>query len=726
MLGLFALRPAVLDRLELSLLDARFRLRGAVEPQAKVVVLAIDESSIDRLGRWPWPRRVIADLLDRLAAADVAAVGLDLVFSEPEDPPGARTLRDARARLEQQPRPDPEALAVLDRALLRFDNDRQLAASIRAADVVVLGLFFRTESAAAAGGVPEPEFGVGSSSQFSVARIPPEGTAPILTCSGIEPNLEIFESAARRSGFINALRDRDGVTRRAPLVALCGGTAHLSLPLALAELVLGKRAMVLGDRNGIREIRLGKSVLATDEGGRILVNFRGPVGSFPYYSVADVLEGRIGESELAGSVVLVGPTEPAIGDLVATPFGTVFPGVEVHANVVDNLLSGEVLRRHDGLLWIELAELLFGGLLLIVMVPRLRRISLGVLFASALLALQLGVTAWLFVHDGLWLNAAYPALTLFAVYVAVSVTHGVAVEARGRVIRRQFGAYVPGEVVDAMVEDPEAFQLGTERRDLSILFSDIRDFTSLAEELGPDDVSRLLNAYLTPMTRIVFDTQGTLDKYIGDAIVAFWGAPGRVEDHPRQACVAALAMRDQLELFRRTRKDLPGADRLRVGIGIHSGEVAVGTMGSELRFQYTASGDAMNLCSRLEGLTRRYGVEILATGQLVERLPEEFLTRELDAVRVKGRHESFSIFEVLSRAGDAHANSESRTWLDAYAQGLAHYRMGEWSAAEAALREVSASRGGLDAPSEFLLGRIASLREAPPPEWDGVWVFEEK
>ena len=719
MVGLFSVRPVVLDRLELFLLDWRFLLRGPVPTTGRIALVTIDEKSVDAIGRWPWRRSVMADLVDRLTESGVRAIGFDVVFSEPEIVPEAETLQNLRRRIEVESGDD-RVVGLVDRALALANTDRRLADAIARSQRTVLGYFFRTEVgegsdpsdlAAAIGRRPK--------AHVKIARVPPEGRAPILRCRSVEPNLPIFEAGAVRLGFFSTLRDADGVVRRAPLVAACGGTLHVSLPLALAELVAGRPALVLGDRTGIREIRLGAVSLPTDEGGKILVNFRGPPRTFPHYSAWDVLSGHVGRAEFEGKIVLIGATEVGIADLRPTPFATSFPGVEIHASVIDNLLTGQVLRRHDGLVQVELAAVLLLGLFVAVGVPRFRSFGRGAALAGALLASYVGAAVYAFVAHGLWINLTYPSLTLAGVYLAVAITHGITVEARARMIRRHFRAYVPPEVVDEMIEQPEHFRLGGERRDISLLFNDVRGFTTLSEEIGPEAVTRLLNEYLTPMTRIVFDSRGTLDKYIGDAVIAFWGAPLDVPEHPSRACEAALEMQAKTAQLRTTRPDLTGADRLRSGIGIHSAEVMVGKMGSELRFDYTMTGDGVNLCSRLESLTKLYGVEIIASADLVRRI-RGFLLRELDTIRVKGKQESVAIFEVLGRAGPAPSH------LEPYAEGLGAYRTGHWTEAEKALREVLVQTGGADRPSRLLLERIEGLRREPPPDWDGIWTFEEK
>jgi adenylate cyclase len=308
-----------------------------------------------------------------------------------------------------------------------------------------------------------------------------------------------------------------------------------------------------------------------------------------------------------------------------------------------------------------------------------------------------------------------------AVYLTLAVMRSITVEAGSRRIRRMFATYVPPEVVNEMTQNQGSFKLGGERRDLSILFSDVRDFTTLSEQLGAENVAQLMNTYLTAMTRTVFDSRGTLDKYIGDALVAFWGAPLPVENHPTRACEAALLMQEEIARLQREQPDLPGVGDLRVGIGIHAAEVVVGNFGSEFRFDYTMTGDGVNLCARLEGLTKVYGVELLASFDLVSRLSAGFLSRELDEIRVKGKKEAVRIFEVIGRRDPDENESLA---FDAYATGYAAYREGKWDSAEHALREAHAIL--TDKASLVLLERIETFRREMPENWDGIWSFETK
>ena len=722
MVGLFATRPVLLDRAEYALVDWRFQQRGAREPVGRVGVVAIDARSIDALGRWPWSRSVVAELIERLTEADVSAIGLDFVFSEAETPRDIEAVRVARRALVETGTGSREDIAVLDRVLAEVDTDERLADAIHRSRRCVLGYFFRTGR-----GEENDLAGLPSTlrtlrrSKFSVAKAPLDSRAPILTCTGVEANIPILQESARRAGFFSAQKDLDGALRRAPLVARCGGEFYMALAIGVLEIVSGKRAILLGNAEALDEIRVGDSVFSTDEGGKIQIDYRGPVGTFPYFSAVDVIDGSVGREALEGMAVLVGPTEVGLRDFHTTPFGSSMPGVEIHANILDSLLSGSVPHRNDELLYTEIGIVIVLGLLPILVVPRMRGTLGGALFTALLVAGFVAGSLYVFIEHDIAVNMAYPLATLSFVYLTLEITRSMTVEAGSRRIRRMFATYVPPEVVDELTQNQESFKLGGERRDISILFSDVRDFTSLSERLGAENVTLLMNTYLTAMTRIVFDSRGTLDKYIGDAIVAFWGAPLPLDDHPLRACESALFMQDEIARLRREQPDLPGVDSLRVGIGIHAAEVVVGNLGSELRFDYTITGDGVNLCSRLEGLTKVYGVAVLASHDLVARLPTGFLTRELDVIRVKGKKEAVRIFEVLGRRD---AEADESTAFDAYASGFAAYREGRWDDAERALRECHAMLS--DKASLTLLERIDGFRRESPRDWEGIWSFATK
>jgi adenylate cyclase len=715
-------QPVFLERLELTLLDWRFRLRGEQPPQAPVVVAAIDAHSIDVLGRWPWRRTVMAELIDRLSEAGVAAIALDIVFSEPEHNAETDALRAARASL-----PDgtsPATARLLDEAIAASDTDAILADAIRRSERTVAGFFFRTGAGEPTGvGVPlEDALELVRRGRLKLER-PGVNKDHILRCVEVEPNIAPVAAAAARLGFFSVRTDADGVVRRSPLLTRCGGETYVSLDLAVAELLVGQPAMVIGDAEGVQEVRVGDFVFPTDDTGSLLIDYRGGAKAFPHLSIADILDGTVGAEELEGTVVVVGATEVGVRDVHANPFQAAYPGVEVHANVLDNLIIERTLRKPEGLLfWIERPALVLLGLLVIFVVPRLGSTLRGAVFAGALLTAVTAGIVWAFVARSLWLELGAPALTILLVYFAVEITRSVTVEAAARRTRRTFATYVPPDVVEELTRNPDSFRLGGERRDMTVLFSDIADFTTISEQIGPERVIELLNVYLTPMTKIVFDSGGTLDKYIGDAVMAFWGAPLEVPEHPLRGVETALAMQEEIDRLGRERRDVAGLEGLHVRIGLHCGEVAVGNMGSELRFDYTVTGDVVNLSSRMEALNKYYRTRILASGELVERLPEGFVLREVDRVRAKGKLGAVTLVEVRGRRSLEDGEGE---FLEAHAAGLAAYRSGRFEEARDYL-ETAQRCVPEDGASALLLERIAVLEREPPADWDGVWSFETK
>ena len=733
MLGLFRADPEPMRRLEQMLLDTRFRVRGPIEPQFPIYIAAIDARSVDELGRWPWRRSVMADLVEHLNRVGVASIGLDIVFSEPEEPPELQPLRTARHGMERLGAGVMPALEMVDRAIQEASTDARLESAIRAArDSVTMGFFFRTERDADLDGGSEihleRDLPLVRRGKLKVkTRVVREEDANFLSCVDVEPNIELFHRAPKRMGFFSTYTDIDGVVRQSSLLIRCGGELYVSLDLAIAEVWLGTQAEAIGfvesEAAGVERIRIGDLMIPTDEGGRILVNYRGPTRTFPHLPVVDILAGKH-DDKLKGSIVVVGPTEVGIQDVYGSPFSAAFPGVEVHATIVDNLLSGEVLRRNRDFQVFEVAMMLVAGLLIVFLAPGLGGALVGAIFGATLLLAIIAITTWLFIDRQWWINLAYPGSTVLATYLAVALTQSMTVEKKSKQIRKQFATYVSPDVVEQMTGSPDAFKLGGERRDLSILFSDIRSFTTISEEIGAENIVKMLQAYLTPMTEIVFNSKGTLDKYIGDAVMAFWGAPLPVPDHPLAAAEAALAMQEEVARLRETLSgEVPGMERLKIGIGIHSGEVSVGNMGSVLRVDYTVIGDGVNLCARMESLTKKYGAAVLASGDLIDRLPDGFLHRELDEIRVKGKTTGVRLFELLGRR---EATPDEKAWLDAYAAGLPAYKAGRWDEAEAAFRKCRDLRGGVDPACDLMIERIARLRTDPPPAWDGIYAFEEK
>lgn len=672
--------------------DLMMRVRGPIPPDPRVVVCAVDTASLARFGRWPWRRTRIAELIDRLKAAGARVIALDVVFSEP---------------------------SPMDADYDLSGDDRVLAASLERAGNVVLGYFFRHERLD-----KNPESLLGD----EYNQVTNEASLPVPQRGGVEANLPVFDDAADYQGFFSHERE-SGVLRHYSLAIRHGDAIYPPLALRAAERFLGGGGLLLKPVAGnLTEVTLANRQVKADERGQLWVSYRGPAKTFPTIPAADILAGKAPAGAFRGRLVFVGVTETGVGDVQATPFGTEIPGVEVHANVADNLLTGSYIQDSGFLVGVSLLALALLALGVTLLVLRTTRHLAGAMAAGALVLAWPVIAYAAFKTAGWHLQAVAPTLAGTVALVLALRVRVAAEEERARLIRQTFEHYVSGPVVDEMIRHPERVKLGGERRDMTVLFSDIRGFTSISETLDSEALVSLLNEFFTPMTRIVLDNGGTLDKYMGDALMAFFGAPLVQTDHAARACRATLAMRDELvrlnERWHREGK-LPPHLTLGIGIGLNSGEMSVGNVGSEAVFGYTVIGDNVNLGSRIEGLNKEYGTQILVSESTVRSADAAgtgFLFCELDWVRVKGKQKPVGLYELVDVAPAPPAQAE-RAAL--YARGLAAYRARDFEAAEAVFADLAErlSHG----PGKAFRERCRHYREDPPPtDWDGVEVRKTK
>lgn len=719
--------PPLLHNLELKLYDLLFQLRGPEPVGPEVVIIAIDDASLKALGRWPWSRQQIAQLLERLQEAGARVIGFDVIFAEKEESQGLTVVTELERRFRSLVDYHGELRAWLGRQKQLLDPDGDLAARLQESGRVVLGYYFQglesvrlPLSALHLAVAPE----LIKSSSYDVVRwtkAPPDGY-PLLMAQGVEINLPRLTAAAADTGYFNVLPDPDGTIRSLPLVVRYQNDLYAPLPLALLQLYLDNPLLqiILGPE-GVQEIRLGQQQIPVDRWGRFRINYRGPAKSFPYYSYAEVLAGRVAPEVFRDRIVLVGATAVGIYDVRVTPFSSVFPGVEIHATIIDNLLRQDFLHAPRGLVNPAVLMLVGGSLLLGLLLPRLRP-GFGLALLLVLVGGYLLLDYYLFKYWRLYLQILYPLNCLLLVYVGVAFLRFLAEERERLRIKAAFQNYVAPEVVNLMLQHPERLRLGGERRELTVLFSDIRGFTSLSEQMDPEELVSLLHSYLNPMTDLVFQYRGTMDKYIGDAIMALYGAPLPLPDHADRACETAVAMVARLqELW--PEWQARGWPPLQIGIGINSGLVTVGNMGSARLFDYTAIGDHVNLASRLEGLNKYYGTTILISEYTRVLLQREFILREVDRVRVKGKKEAVAILEVR---GLGHPAGKEAEFLARFAAGLLAYRRQQWDIAARhfsdCLRLVPE-----DGPAKLLLARCDTYRrQPPPPQWDGVHILTEK
>ncbi|MDY6852771.1 MAG: adenylate/guanylate cyclase domain-containing protein, partial [Thermodesulfobacteriota bacterium] len=474
---------------------------------------------------------------------------------------------------------------------------------------------------------------------------------------------------------------------------------------------------------GVERVGLGELNLPTDEAGRLLVNYRGPAQTFPHYPIADILAGRLDKGTFKDKIVLVGPTAVGIYDLRVTPYDSVFPGVEIHANIIDNILHKDFLVRPNWSGIFDIGSIILIGLILGLLLPKLSAMT-GPFLGLGLLAVLVGGN-FAFFTRGWWINIVFPVLSLVVIYIGITVFRYITEEREKRKIKGAFSSYVNPSVVNEMLKNPDMLKLGGDKRIATVLFSDIRGFTTISEKLDPEALVNLLNRYLTIMTDLVFKYDGLLDKYIGDAIMAVWGAPLAQPEHALLACRTSLDMMAELKKLQQALaeedENIPYLD---IGIGLNTGPMVVGNMGSETRMDYTAMGDAVNLGSRLEGANKQYGTNIIIGEMTFEQVKDVMYCRELDSVAVKGKKLPVRIYEMLGETGRV---SEKKINLArAFTRGLAAYKSRRFKRAEGIFMGIK-EHYPEDKPTLLYLDRVAELALNPPPDdWDGVFVMTTK
>lgn len=704
--------------LDRYLYDVRLRMTMPNTIDPEVVVVDIDEKSLAEVGRWPWSRNVMAKLVDQLTDHyQVAVVGFDVVFAEPDESSGLKVLESIGQQTLKGNVGYQQALSEL-RTNLNYDQ--KFADALRGKPVV-LGYYFSGANRAEKSGVlPSPAFPSGSFNNQSTAFV---------QWNGYGANLPLFQEAASHGGHFNPLIDPDGISRRVPLVVEFGGAYYEALSVAVVRTLLNGAELRPGFPDGesgvewLDVVSPKKSIrVPVDANVAALIPYRGGERSFAYVSAVDVLKGRVDAAQLKGRVILVGTTAPGLMDLRSTPVGEAYPGVEIHANLISGMLTGSVKEKPGYVLAIDvLLHLVFGGLLAILL-PLLSPLRATLLAMSMLgVVLAINMTAW--VVGNMVLPLASLIILIVVMLYGSNMSWGFFVESRTkRLFAGLFGQYVPPELVDEMAKDPESYSMEGRNEELTVLFSDIRSFTSLSEGMDPKELARLINEYLGEMTDIIREQRGTLDKYIGDAIMAFWGAPVADAEHARHAVITALNMQKKMQdLAERFRER--GWPALKIGVGVNTGTMTVGDMGSPVRKAYTVMGDAVNLGSRLEAITKQYGVGIVV-GENTRNILRDVSFRELDRVKVKGKDEPVAIFEPLGFT--AELTSATLDELKLWHHALRLYRAREWDQAELQLYNLKQQ-----SPDCYLYSlysnHVAAMRENPPDEsWDGVTTYQTK
>lgn len=712
---------------ELKTLDLRIRSRGSLPSGGETVIAAIDEKSVTELGRWPWPRTTIAHLIQNLKDYGVKVIGFDIVFAEPDDNSGLQTIAALTQDVQKMGFADQRLLNLLNSKKAGADTDAVLAKAIeKSKNIITLGYFFHTSAKEATHLTARKiaaEVENISSSKYSLLKTSKNfNEAALIHAYAAVPNLPAISAVAENSGYFNAFPDSDGGIRWSPLVIKYGDSYYASLALSVLTQYLEWPMVTLNlGEFGVEGIKIDRNQIPTNDEGRMLVNYLGPAKTFPHYSVVDILKGRVSPDAFRGKIVLVGATATGIYDLRVTPFSNVYPGVEIHATVIDNILHRNFLKQSWWIKFLDVLCIIFVGLSMGFIMPRLNAVR-GMLIAIFCIAVFIFFIVFLFARHTIWLNMVYPVLTMLAVYLGITVYRYMTEEREKKKVRNAFQYYLTASVITEMLKDPTKLKLGGDKKQLTVLFSDIRGFTTISEKLTPEELVHLLNEYLTAMTDIVFKYDGLLDKYMGDAIMAVYGAPLDQPDHALRACRTALEMMQTLKKLQ-VKWQAEGKPVLNIGIGLNTGDMVVGNMGSQMRFDYTVMGDSVNLGSRLEGINKEYGTNIIISEFTYAAVREILYCRELDAVRVKGKKLPIKIYELLCEAKEAEA---FRPFVGHFETGLELYKKAFWDEAIAAFQKALTIKPG-DAASELFITRCQDLKAIPLSQsWDGVFTMMRK
>jgi adenylate cyclase len=731
----------VLQRLDNIIYDARLRATMPKTLDDRIVIIDIDEKSLAEVGRWPWGRNKMAALTDELFERQkIAILGFDVLFTELDESSGLKRLRQLASN-EMKGQPGfAERLHQIEASL---DYDRLFAQSLEKRPVVLS--YYRTSDRGGRinGTLPQ------SVMQKSALQGHP---IRFFTWSGYSSNIEQIAKAAPMAGLINPVIDPDGVVRAIPLISEYKGQYYESLSLAMFRVLTGlpqaepgfpQERFLSRNYQSLESILLkqGNKSLAIPVDDRVaaLVPYRGPGnvagGSFKYISAADVLAHRLPVDGLSGKIILVGTTAPGLLDLRVTPVGETYPGVEVHANVISGLLDGRLNVKPDYAMGYEFIMLVSAGLILAFALPILSA-SKAVTLSAAVVAALIGINFWLYLGAGLVLPLA-TALMMALTAFALNMSYGYLVESKSkRQIANLFGTYVPPELVDEMVKDPDSYNMKATSKELTVMFCDMRGFTQLSETMDPTQLQGLLNDVFSRLTNVIRNNRGTIDKYMGDCVMAFWGAPVDSPEHAALAVKTAVEMTDavrQINIEHRVK----GMPEIGVGIGLNTGTMCVGDMGSSIRKSYTVIGDAVNLGSRLEGLSKTYSVGIVVSESTRRQAPD-FSWIELDRVRVKGKDQMVTIYTPLGAANSLSKklNDEIKLW-HAF---LKSYRSQDWGQCDVHMLNIERNATAKTDPQEakdpqtakkylyqLYADRVASLRQLPfDPSWDGATNFDVK
>jgi adenylate cyclase len=707
--------PRPLEELRVRTFDFFQVLRPRPQEIRPVVIVDIDEASLRAIGQWPWPRTTVADLVTQITRLGAVAIGFDIIFPEPDRMSPAIAERSFRGI-------DAETRAKLDTLP---SNDEALAEAIKHSRVVV------GQAGAAA---PEPQTAADAALQTGFAVRGPDPSPYLVTFPGLLRNVPAIERAAAGRGLFSIDPESDGIIRRVPIIMKAQGSLVPSLSLELLRVVTGSSAILVRvDQAGVQSVAVPSLEVPTDRNGQFWVHFN-KHDPTRYVSAKDVLQGNVPPDRLAGKLVLIGTSAIGLLDLKTTPTDAAIPGVEVHAQILESVLSKSSLVNPNYAIGAELALAVLFGLAIIVAAPMLPA-SIVILLGGCLIAGLIGLSLYLFVEHNLLIDFTYPLISSWLIYLVLTFVNYFREQKQRRQIRSAFGYYLSPHMVEQLARSPEKLVLGGEERRMTILFSDVRGFTTISEHYkdDPQGLTRLMNRFLTPLTNAIIERKGTIDKYIGDAIMAFWNAPVDDAEQEANACEAALEMLSRAETLNGELKHESEANGgvympLRIGIGLNTGPCVVGNMGSDFRFNYSVLGDTVNLASRLESRTKDYRIPVVIGSRTAEGAKQKFTVMEIDLIMVKGKKQPEAVFTVLGRS-EIEADPRCRELRDANAQMLGRFRKQQWDDAVELIARCRKFANGFDLSGLYDMyeERIELYRAQPPgPDWDGVYEAETK
>src|SRR6476660_5240955 len=717
LIGFAALRaadPAPIEEIRVRTFDFFQRIDPRQKTARPVTIVDIDDKSLEKFGQWPWPRTRIADLITELTRLGAVVIAFDAVFSEPDrlnPADAADTFRnldeDTRAKLRALP-----------------SNDEVFAEAIRKSRVVLGESGAAEELAALDKTLPVT----------GLAMLGEEPQRFMFEFPGLLRNTKVLEHAAAGRGLFTIKPERDGIVRRVPMIMLAQGQTMPSLSFEILRVATGSGTILIkSEKTGIKSLRIKSFELPTDRNGQLWVHYARQDPSL-YVPVTNVLEKTVAPEMIAGKLVLIGTSAVGLNDIKTTPVSQNMPGVEIHAQILESALTGDVISQPIFGVAVEFVTALLFGLLVIAFAPLfgpVTLVALGAAFASMLV----GMSAYFYTQNRLLIDFTYPLMSTTAIYLTLIFTSFVREQAQRRQIRSAFGQYLSPALVEQLAQSPEKLVLGGEEREMTIMFSDMRGFTSISETYKNDPQGRtaLMNRFLTPLTNAILARKGTIDKYMGDAIMAFWNAPLDDKEHQLNACEAALDMLERVDELNQAREQEAKEEGrpfipLNVGVGLNTGTCVVGNMGSDQRFDYSVFGDSVNLASRLEGQSKEYGFPIIVGSRTALAVKDKFAILELDFIMVKGKKEPEVIYAIAGREDTAQSGRFQRL-RNLTIEMLSCYRSRDW---EGALEAIERGRKTDEAKALELLynlyeARIRGYQENPPPEdWNGAFALLTK